>query len=113
MVTFMTTQQRTTTPEMLVTSIRLEAELKQRLKELSGQQGYQALIRDVLWNYVQQSSPERPSLSPSQIRASTAAIAQREERCALTGQIIRPSEKMWLGLTTDGDLVPLSFDWDS
>ncbi len=112
MVTFMTTQQRTTTPEMLVTSIRLEAELKQRLKELSGQQGYQTLIRDVLWDYVQQSSP-KPLLSPSDIRVSIAAVAGREERCTLTGQIIRPSEKMWLGLTTDGDLVPLSFDWDS
>ena len=112
MVTFMTTHQQSHTPEMLVTSIRLEAELRQRLKELSGHQGYQALIRDVLWNYVQQSSL-KPLLSPSDIRATIAAVAGREERCALTGQIIRPSEKMWLGLTTDGELVPLSFDWHS
>jgi hypothetical protein len=36
------------TTEMEVTSIRLERELKERLKELAGNQGYQALIRDVL-----------------------------------------------------------------
>jgi predicted DNA-binding protein len=32
------------------TSIRLERELKDKLKEIAGNQGYQALIRDVLWN---------------------------------------------------------------
>jgi hypothetical protein len=73
---------------MEVTSIRLERELKEKLKELSGNQGYQALIRDVLWNFVQ----------------------QQEERCVLTGKFIRPHEPMLLGLTTTGDMVPLSVE---
>ena len=49
---------RTPTTDMEVTSIRLERELKDKLKELAGSQGYQALIRDILWNYVQQKSGE-------------------------------------------------------
>jgi uncharacterized protein (DUF4415 family) len=51
----MHTLTRTTTTEMEVTSIRLERDLKDKLKELSGKQGYQALIRDILWKYVQQN----------------------------------------------------------
>jgi len=81
----MHTLPRTSTTEMEVTSIRLERELKERLKELAGNQGYQALIRDLLWNYVQQ-----------------------EERCALTGELIRPGGPMLLGLTMHGEMVPLS-----
>lgn len=46
---------RTPTTDMEVTSIRLERELKDKLKEIAGNQGYQALIRDILWNYVQQN----------------------------------------------------------
>lgn len=105
----MYTLNRTSTTEMEVTSIRLERELKDRLKELAGNQGYQALIRDVLWNYVQQKSGDfRPQLSFEQIRVSMEAIARQEERCALTGQVIRPQERMLLGLTTTGEMVPLS-----
>ena len=102
---------RSTTTEMEVTSIRLERDLKDKLKELSGNQGYQALIRDILWNYVQQKSGDyRPQFSLADIRASIAAIAQKEEHCVLTGQLIRPQESMCLGLTTNGDLVPLCMD---
>lgn len=36
------------TTEMQVTSIRLERDLKERLKDLAGTKGYQALIREVL-----------------------------------------------------------------
>ena len=105
----MYTINRTSTTEMEVTSIRLERELKEKLKELSGNQGYQALIRDILWNYVQQKSGDyRPHLNRSDIRASMEAVAQREERCVLTGELIRPREPMLLGLTAQGDLVPLS-----
>jgi len=43
----MRTITRTTTTDMEVTSIRLERVLKDKLKEISGNQGYQALIRDV------------------------------------------------------------------
>ncbi len=101
--------QRISTTEMEVTSIRLERELKESLKEIAGSQGYQALIRDILWNYVQQKSGDyRPSFSRRDIRASIAATAQREERCVLTGKIIKPQEQMFLGLTKNGDMVPLS-----
>jgi metal-responsive CopG/Arc/MetJ family transcriptional regulator len=105
----MYTINRTATTDMEVTSIRLERELKDKLKDLAGNQGYQALIRDVLWNYVQQKSGDyQVHFSRSDIRASVEAIAQQEERCALTGVVIRPQDRMFLGLTTNGDMVPLS-----
>ncbi len=97
------------TTEMQVTSIRLEQELKDHLKELAGHQGYQALIREILWGYVHQqeqtsaSTPHAP-----QIRATLTAIAQTTEYCALSGQMIHPDEPMLLGLTPEGRLVPLS-----
>lgn len=107
----MYTLTRTTTTEMEVTSIRLERDLKDKLKELAGNQGYQALIRDILWNYVQQKSGDyRPQFSRADIRASIAATAEHEEHCVLTGQLIQPQESMFLGLTTNGDLVPLSVE---
>jgi metal-responsive CopG/Arc/MetJ family transcriptional regulator len=105
----MHTLNRTSTTEMEVTSIRLERELKERLKEIAGSQGYQALIRDVLWRYVQQKSGEAPSLlSRDEIQSSVVAIAQQETHCALTGTLIKPRQKMLLGLTLQGDMVPLS-----
>jgi hypothetical protein len=107
----MYTATRTSTTEMDVTSIRLEKQLKEKLKELSGNQGYQALIRDILWNYVQQKSGDyRPQFSATDIRASISATAQQEHLCALTGKCIRPQESMLLGLTAHGDLLPLSID---
>lgn len=106
----MYTLNRTATTDMEVTSIRLERDLKEKLKELAGNQGYQALIRDVLWGYVQQQSGEYPRFSQSEIRASVAAVAQREERCVLTGILIKPREPMLLGLTTHGEMVPLSLE---
>jgi hypothetical protein len=62
----MPTLARTATTDMEVTSIRLERELKEKLKDLSNNQGYQALIRDILWNYVNQrsSDPSPPSTPP-------------------------------------------------
>ena len=107
----MRTLTRTSTTDMEVTSIRLERELKEKLKELSRNQGYQALIRDVLWNYVQQKSGDyRPQFAEEDIRASFEAVAQQEERCVLTGKFIQPQEQMLLGLTKTGDLLPLSLD---
>lgn len=106
-----TTRPRTSTTDMEVTSIRLERELKERLKELSGSQGYQALVRDILWNYVQYKSGEyKPQFSRTDIRASMDATAQKEERCVLTGTLIPPHTPMLLGLTSQGDLVPLCVD---
>ncbi|MDY6937081.1 MAG: hypothetical protein SWY16_05375 [Cyanobacteriota bacterium] len=106
-----TTRPRTSTTDMEVTSIRLERELKDRLKALSGDRGYQALVRDILWNYVQYKSGEyKPQFSRADIRASMEAIAQKEERCVLSGKLIAPDEPMLLGLTQQGDLVPLCFE---
>jgi len=104
------------TSEMQVTSIRLEAELKERLRNLSGEQGYQTLIREILWRFVEQRSmpseerppSQTPLLSRSDIRVTFDAIAQREEHCAITGQLIQPQQPMKLGLTISGALVPLS-----
>jgi hypothetical protein len=112
----MDTHRPGSTSEMQVTSIRLERELKERLRELSGEQGYQTLIREVLWRFVEQRSipseerspSDLPLLSKSDIRATFAAIAQREEHCAIKGQLIQPQQPMKLGLTITGELVPLS-----
>jgi len=105
---------KTSTTDMEVTSIRLEKELKDRLKKLANRtnnKGYQALIRDILWNYVQQKVCDyRQQLSSSDIRASVPATAQQQERCILTDKVIKPHEAMLLGLTTNGDMVPLSID---
>jgi len=105
-----TLHQMPATTDMEVTSIRLERELKERLKELAGGQGYQALIRGVLWDYIENRQPlsTQKRISPEQIRASVTATAQRDEFCALTGKAIRSQESMFLGLTTNGDWVPLS-----
>jgi predicted transcriptional regulator len=97
------------TTEMQVTSIRLEQELKEHLKELAGHQGYQALIREILWGYVHQHQQSPAGeLQTTQIRATLTAIAQTTEYCAISGQIIHPDEPMLLGLNPEGRLVPLS-----
>ncbi|MEN9204025.1 MAG: hypothetical protein Q6K80_10405 [Thermostichus sp. DG_1_6_bins_120] len=96
------------TTEMQVTSIRLERELKEQLKSLAGDQGYQALVRQILWNYVHRHSGEHLTLSPTDIQASFPARAHQAQRCALTGQPIQPQEPMLLGWTGEGQFVPLS-----
>lgn len=105
----MRTLTRKPTTEMEVTSIRLERSLKDKLKELAGSQGYQALIRDILWNYVQQKSGDyRPQFTKADIRAAVEATACKDESCVLTGKLIPENDKMLLALTIHGDLVPLS-----
>jgi predicted transcriptional regulator len=106
----MPTTVKTPTTDMEVTSIRLERELKERLKELAENQGYQALIRDILWDYIHQRSSTQSVLSLGEIRASIPAIAQQEQRCALTGRLLKPQERIFLGFTTSGDMVPLSVE---
>lgn len=107
----MQTLPRTSTTDMEVTSIRLERDLKDRLKAIAGNRGYQALIRDILWLYVQQKSEDlQPQIRRQDIRASVDAIAQQEERCALTGTVIQPQDPMLLGWTVTGEMVPLSVD---
>ncbi|MEM7772383.1 MAG: hypothetical protein AAGA75_20605 [Cyanobacteria bacterium P01_E01_bin.6] len=103
--------QRTPTTEMEVTSIRLERGLKEHLKRIAGRHGYQALIRDVLWDYVQQQAEERQTTwTREDIRASVAATAEKEEQCVLTGTKIHPHDAMILGLTVNGEWVPIEKD---
>ena len=128
----MDTGKRGSTSEMQVTSIRLKPELKERLREISDKQGYQTLIRKILWQFVEQqmvsdevrwrslsqgesySSEDRrshahfPLLPMSDIRATFRAISHKEEQCVITGQSIRPQQVMLLGLTTSGELAPIS-----
>ena len=102
---------RTSTTQMEVTSIRLEKNLKDSLKNLSGSQGYQTLIRDILWNYVQQKSGEyRPNFSKSDIRATLPCTARKDESCVMTGKLIPEGEEMLLALTIHGDFVPVSLE---
>ena len=107
----LTTIRPKSTTDMQVTSIRLDRELKERLKALAGQQGYQSLIRDILWNYVHQCQADiTPQLCETDICASIAATAQQAQRCVLTGQSISPQDPMLLGVTTQGTIVPLCPD---
>ncbi|MGF1458874.1 MAG: hypothetical protein ACFBSG_07585 [Leptolyngbyaceae cyanobacterium] len=104
----MPTLSRASTTDMEVTSIRLEKELKNSLKAIAGNRGYQALIREILWAYVEQQSGDYSgNLTQQDIRATIPATAERAERCLLTGVTIAPGEAMVLGLTPQGALVPL------
>jgi len=110
----MPTLTRVSTTEMEVTSIRLERSLKEKLKALAGERGYQALIRDVLWQYIESTSGSYPGrVNPDDIRASFEAISEQEQTCALTGKTIHVNEPMRLGLTAKGALVPLCSDYFS
>jgi len=107
----MPTLTRMSTTDMEVTSIRLERSLKEKLKAIAGDRGYQALIRDILWQYIEHSPGQCQShLQREDIRASFEAVAEQEQLCALTGKLIHPQEPMRLGLTLQGGLVPLSID---
>ncbi|WP_017297588.1 hypothetical protein [Nodosilinea nodulosa] len=107
----MPTLTRVSTTDMEVTSIRLERSLKEKLKSLAGDRGYQALIRDILWQYVEQSSAEgHAQIQPNDICASFGAVAERDQVCALTGHPISAHAPMRLGLTAQGRLVPLSVE---
>ena len=104
----MPTLSRTSTTDMEVTSIRLEKELKDSLKAIAGNRGYQALIREILWAYIEQQSGQCTGIVNRQdIRATIPATAEHTERCVLTGQAIAPGEGMLLGLTPQGALVPI------
>jgi hypothetical protein len=92
---------------MPVTSIRLETELKERLKALAGNEGYQKLVRDVLWRFVEDN---QPPLTPADIRATVNAIAQRDQPCTLTGELIAAGQPMLLGLIEDGRMVAIALE---
>ncbi|PZO10663.1 MAG: hypothetical protein DCF25_20550 [Leptolyngbya foveolarum] len=97
------------TTEMQVTSIRLERSLIEKLKERAGSSGYQSLMRDVLWDYIN-AGENSEQISKENIRTVMAAEARRQERCALTGRLIKPYEEMWLAMIDGDQLVPLSID---
>lgn len=97
------------TTEMQVTSIRLERSLIEKLKERAGSSGYQSLMRDILWDYINAGKDSR-QVSKESIIAVMAAEARRQEQCALTGRIIEPYEEMWLAVVDGDQLVPLSID---
>ncbi|NBD32392.1 MAG: hypothetical protein GVY17_05340 [Cyanobacteria bacterium] len=103
----MKTRTKPSTSNMEVTSIRLEPELKEKLRSLSGEIGYQSLIREILWDYVTQHHSGKTKIPASEIRASFSAIAQQADHCAVTGQPIQAQDSIWLGLTSQGELVPL------
>ena len=107
----MSARTQLSTTEMQVTSIRLERSLIEKLKERAGSNGYQSLLRDILWEYIN-AGKDSEQISKENIRAVIAAEARRQEQCALTGQMIEPYEEMWLAMIDgDGDqLVPLSVD---
>ena len=105
----MSARTQPSTTEMQVTSIRLERSLIEKLKERAGSSGYQSLMRDVLWDYVN-AGQNSGQISKENIRAVMAAEARRQEQCALTGQIIEPYEEMWLAMIDGDQLVPLSVD---
>jgi hypothetical protein len=96
---------------MDVTSIRLERSLKEKLKALAGDRGYQALIRDILWQYVEQTTGNAlAQLQSTDLCATFGAVAEQDQVCALTGQPILANAPMRLGLTAQGHLVPLIAD---
>ena len=105
----MRTKTHPSTTEMQVTSIRLERSLITKLKERAGNSGYQSLMRDVLWDYVNLGD-DSGQIDQADIRSVMAAEARQTEKCAITGRTIEPYEEMWLAMTTQGDLVPLSID---
>jgi hypothetical protein len=101
----------TPTTDMEVTSIRLEKQLKDSLKKLSGSKGYQALIRDILWNYVNQKGEGyRPAFCKADIRATFESVARKDQSCVLTGKLIQENKPLLFGLTIYGDLIPLSIE---
>lgn len=101
----MVAQARHSTIDMPVTRICLETELKARLKVLAGKYGYQKLVREVLWRFVENN---QPPLSKTEIWATVDAIAQRDQTCALTGKRISTGQPMLLGLKEDGRMVVIA-----
>ena len=99
------------TTEMQVTSIRFERELIDKLKALAGSQGYQSLVREILWNHVRHHSNEPAfQIKREDIRTIVAGEALKKEYCALPGKPIEANEELWMAWTTDNQLVPLSID---
>ena len=95
------------TSNMKVTSIRLEEELINELKKQKHPEGYQFLIRKVLWNYVRRSA-NKSKYDSTHIEGYMNGFAQMEQTCVLTGKYIAKGEACQFGITIDGSLVPVA-----
>ena len=99
----------TATTNMIVTSIRLEEELRQALKDLKHSQGYQFLVREVLWDYVRRNSDTyKPDFTTNNITGYIDGVANRESTCVLTQTVIKQGEPCQYAITDTGALVPVS-----
>lgn len=97
------------TTEMKVTSVRLEKELIKLLKEQKYPDGYQSLMRKVLWDYIKRNAGQyKPNLDENSIEGKFEGRTNREQVCALTGRIIPKGERCMFGITTDGNIVPVA-----
>jgi len=74
----MHTHKQGNTSAMQVMSIRLEPELKERLRQIAGEHAYQTLMRDVLWQFVEQHAKPGEYLYDGKQR-----LLQRENGSAL------------------------------
>ncbi len=93
------------TTDMEVTSVRLEKELKDKLKGLAGDKGYQTLLRKVLWAFVHSQGGSNRT---SGIISTVKATAVKDTKCELSGVEIAKGEDMLLAQTVYGELLPLS-----
>ena len=80
------------------------------MKTIAGSsKGYQELVREVLWDYVQRNSGQyKSSFNRSHIVSVIAAEAIQEQTCVLSKEVIRPGDEFYTGVTIDGLFVPLS-----
>jgi hypothetical protein len=85
------------TTDMEVTSVRLEKELKDKLKELAGDKGYQTLLRKVLWAFVHSQGGSN--------RTSGIISTVKDTKCELSGVEIAKGEDMLLAQTVYGELL--------
>ena len=95
------------TTEMKVTSIRLEKQLIEELKAMKHPEGYQFLIRKVLWNYVRRTN-NTSKYDEKHIEGRFEGYATMEQACALTGRLIRKNDRCQYGITIDGSIVPIA-----
>ena len=101
---------RKTKPQMEVTSIRLEAKLKEILKEhtKNSAKGYQDLLREILWEWVARNKGTfKPEYRRSEAQALFDGISTKEQNCAFTKLVIHANEPCQYALMEDGTLVPV------
>lgn len=99
------------TTRMKVTTIRLEQRLLEEYKKLEDpERGYQALMREVLWNYLSSvSNVYRKPIQEKDILSYYEATSNSQQVCAITGETIYIGELYLIGKTRTCD-VPLKGD---